>query len=122
VLVPAADDDRAGHPDHGDGNGGDLVEGPVAALPGASQPPAPRRAVAEERACELVTSRNLGRGGEAADRDENRGVVQGPVAELPELVMPDAFTVPSGRRTQVYSPPAEAAMGVMAPFAVNCCV
>src|SRR5204863_287004 len=39
----------------------------------------------------------------------------------PNWFRPAHWTVPSGRLTQVYSPPADTPLGVTAPFAVNCC-
>src|SRR5437870_5880391 len=40
----------------------------------------------------------------------------------PLLFRPQHCTVPSGRRIHVCDPPAATAVGVRAPFAVNCCV
>src|SRR6266581_4427074 len=45
-----------------------------------------------------------------------------PSPSCPKLFRPQHCTVPSGRRIHVCDPPAATAVGVRAPFAVNCCV
>src|SRR2546422_5828135 len=56
VVAPGGDGDGVGevpgpaHADHGDWHGGDVVEGPVAALPGVAHPPALHRPVPKQRA------------------------------------------------------------------------
>src|SRR2546422_167790 len=97
VSISAGDRDGTGESAHRDRRGGEGSEGPVTALPGLAQPPAPRRAVPEERARELVASCNARRSGEAVDCHQNGGVVEGPVAELPELVPPYALSRPIGK-------------------------
>src|SRR5205814_8859286 len=44
-----------------------------------------------------------------------------PLACWPNWLRPTHWTVPSGRLTQVYSPPADTPLGVTAPLAVNGC-
>src|SRR5207244_4269752 len=97
VSISAGDRDGTGESAHRDRRGGEGSEGPVTALSGLAQPPAPHRAVPKERARELVASCNARRRGEAVDCDQNGGVVEGPVAELPELVPPYALRRPIGK-------------------------
>src|SRR5256885_8112757 len=45
-----------------------------------------------------------------------------PLPSCPKLFRPQHCTVPSGRRIHAWNPPPATAVGVRAPFAVNCCV
>src|SRR5207244_11990735 len=62
VVAPGGDGEGVGevpgpaHADHGDWHGGDVVEGPVAALPGVAHPPALHRPVPKPRARVRVAS------------------------------------------------------------------
>ena len=99
VVAPGGDGDGAGDSDHGAWHGGDVVEGPVAALPGVAHPPALHRAVPKQRARVGVASDHARRGGQAPDGNRHRGVGKTPVAvaELPEVVPPPALHRPVGQ-------------------------
>src|SRR5437667_349574 len=45
-----------------------------------------------------------------------------PLPSFPSTFRPQHCTVPSGRRIHAWNPPPATAVGVRAPFAVNCCV
>src|SRR5439155_25126324 len=91
VLVPAGDGDSSGETAHRDRNDTELIERPVAVLSELAQPPALARAVCEQRARELVASRNARGSRKIADRAEYGGVVLRPVRELSPLIARDAL-------------------------------
>ena len=97
VSIPGREADGAGEAVHRDGSEREGAEAPVAALPGLAQSPAPRRAVRKQRARELVAGGDMRRGGEAADRDEHRGIRPAAIAELSELVPSRALRRPVGK-------------------------
>ena len=74
-----------------------VSEAAVAPLPGLAQSPALRRAVRQQRARELVAGDDPRRRGDAADRDEHRGISPGAIAELSELVPSRALRRPVGK-------------------------
>ena len=104
MSIPGGEADGAGEAVHRDGNERGLSEAPVAPLPGLAEPPAPCGAVRKQRARELVAGGDTCRGGEAADRDEKRGISPSAVAVLSELVPSRALRRPVGKeRARVFA-------------------
>src|SRR5947208_9473976 len=104
--------------------GGEVLKFPSPRCPESPSPqhftvPSPRSAhVCPSPVTSLVAVRPPT--GRVGSRTERLSKVPSP--SCPNQFCPTHWSVPSGRRTQVWYPPADSTVGATAPLAVNCCV